>query len=79
MFQTPVPNEKKQYTEVYVQIVRETQPDEPRKGAVLCDDGVHDRFWMPKSQIGIEPDAKADGFATVSLPDWLITEHGLEF
>jgi hypothetical protein len=78
MKKMPVPNEKKAYTEFYVQVKRETKPEDPRKGALLCDDGVHDAFWVPKSQIGVTPDEKADGFATVSIPQWLIVEHGLE-
>lgn len=63
-----------------VDIACEIRSDDPKKKAIAVADGttekIDDRerekwFWLPRSEIEINPDG------TVTMPEWLALEKGL--
>lgn len=66
----------KNYIELVGQIRFETQPDNPRSGAILFYDGDKE-VWLPKSQIEDIDLEIAEPMAQVTIPEWLAMERGL--
>lgn len=60
--------------EYYFELLNDTFPDDPAKGAVIVTDGVH-KISLPKSMIKINRMKGRD--VSIVIPDWLAEDRNI--